>query len=43
MVAERNPKVKKAVVTQRKLSDDEQARDMYERREKEKEFYHGET
>jgi len=34
MVAERNPKVKSAVVTLRKLSADEQARDMYERREK---------
>jgi len=34
MVAERNPEVKSAVVTLRKLSADEQARDMYERREK---------
>jgi len=34
MVAERNPEVKKAVVTLRKLSTDEHARDMYERREK---------
>ena len=34
MVAERNPQVKKAVVTLQKLSADEQARDMYERREK---------
>ena len=34
MVAERNPKIKKAVVTLQKLSADEQARDMYERREK---------
>ncbi|MCL2805337.1 MAG: Rpn family recombination-promoting nuclease/putative transposase [Treponema sp.] len=34
MVAEKNPQVKKAVVTLRKLSDDERARDMYERREK---------
>ena len=34
MVAERNPQVKKAVVTLRRLSADEQARDMYERREK---------
>ena len=34
MVAERNPEVKKAVVTLQKLSADEQARDMYERREK---------
>ena len=34
MVAERNPRVKKAVVTLRRLSADEQARDMYERREK---------
>jgi len=34
MVAERNPKVKSAVVTLRRLSADEQARDMYERREK---------
>jgi len=34
MVAERNPQVKKAVVTLKKLSADEQARDMYERREK---------
>jgi len=34
MVAERNPNVKKAVVTLRRLSADEQARDMYERREK---------
>ena len=34
MVAARNPKVKKAVVTLQKLSADEQARDMYERREK---------
>ena len=34
MVAERNPQVKKAVVTLRKLSADEQARDMYERRQK---------
>ena len=34
MVAERNPQVKKAVVTLQKLSADEQARDLYERREK---------
>ena len=34
MLPERNPKVKKAVVTLRRLSADEQARDMYERREK---------
>ena len=34
MVAERNPEVKSAVVTLRKLSADEQARDLYERREK---------
>jgi len=34
MVAERNPQLKQAVVTLRKLSADEQARDMYERREK---------
>ena len=34
MVAERNPKVKKAVVTLQRLSSDEQMQDMYERREK---------
>jgi len=34
MVAERNPEVKKAVVTLRKLTADEQVRDMHERREK---------
>jgi len=34
MAAERNPNVKEAVVVLRKLSADEQARDMYERREK---------
>jgi len=34
MVAERNPQVKKAVVTLQKLSASEQARDLYERREK---------
>ena len=34
MVAERNPQVKSAVVKLRQLSADEQARDMYERREK---------
>ena len=34
MVAERNPQVKSAVVTLRKLSADEQVRDMYEHREK---------
>ena len=34
MVAERNPKVKNAVVTLRRLSVDEQTRDLYERREK---------
>ena len=34
MVAARNPKVKKAVVTLQRLSADEQARDLYERREK---------
>jgi len=34
MVAERNPQVEKAVVTLQRLSADEQARDLYERREK---------
>jgi predicted transposase/invertase (TIGR01784 family) len=34
MVAERNPQVEKAVVKLRKLSADERARDIYERREK---------
>ena len=34
MVAERNPQVGRAVVKLRELSTDEQARDLYERREK---------
>jgi len=34
MAAESNPQVQKAVVTLRRLSADEQARDLYERREK---------
>ena len=34
MVAERNPQVGRAVVKLRELSADEQARDLYERREK---------
>lgn len=34
MVAERNPQVEKAAIKLRKLSADEQARDLYERREK---------
>jgi predicted transposase/invertase (TIGR01784 family) len=34
VVAERNPQIKKAVVKLRALSADEQARDLYERREK---------
>ena len=36
MVAARNPEVQKAVVILHKLSADEQARDLYERREKAK-------
>jgi predicted transposase YdaD len=34
MVAERNPQVRKTVVTFRELSADERVRDMYERRER---------
>ena len=34
MIAERNPQVARAVVRLRELSADEQARDLYERREK---------
>ena len=34
MVADRNPQVGRAVVKLRELSADEQARDLYERREK---------
>jgi len=36
MIAERNPEVKKAVVKLLELSADEQVRDLYERREKER-------
>ena len=36
MIAERNPQVGKAVVKLRELSADERARDLYERREKER-------
>jgi len=36
MIAERNPEVGKAVVKLRELSADERARDLYERREKER-------
>jgi len=36
MIAERNPQVSKAVVKLRELSTDERARDLYERREKER-------
>ena len=34
MIAERNPQIEKAVIKLRELSADEQARDLYERREK---------
>ena len=36
MIAERNPEIGKAVVKLRELSADERARDLYERREKER-------